>query len=214
MQRSSRLVCFVARLASSHFVSRAVDRMAANAGAQRSVFAQSWIGVRLFAPVCSTRDQTRRGIRRGIAQALVASLVVMALTACTTGAGLRDEQRLELYSSHAGAPVDSIRYPGTYIGWTPLGDSALALWTRPSEAYLLDLTASCNSLNFAHKIAIRSRSGFLTARFDDIYVDDNTGLIQVPCRIKSIRPLDVKAIRADEKQLREVRRQEAEPAAS
>jgi hypothetical protein len=32
-----------------------------------------------------------------------------------------------------------MQFFGSLNGWTELGDSALAVWTRPSEAYLLEL---------------------------------------------------------------------------
>ena len=139
--------------------------------------------------------------------ALLVALSAAFLAGCATGNGLTSVERLDLYRSHAGEPVDSIRYPARYTGWTPLGDSALALWTRPSEAWLVELSGPCQNLDYALSIAIDSRSGWLSSRFDRIYVNDN-GLIPIPCQIASIRPLDVKAIRMDEQKLREVRQQE------
>lgn len=136
-------------------------------------------------------------------------LVAIVATGCATNPAQRDAERLALYRGHAGEPVDTIRYPARYTGWTPLGDEALALWTRPGEAWLLELSGPCQNLDYALTISIRSRSGWLTSRFDDIYAH-HSGMIPVPCRIQTIRPLDVKAIRADEKKLREVQRQEAE----
>lgn len=134
-------------------------------------------------------------------------LLAALVAGCATGTGLTGAERLDLYRSHAGEPVDTIRYPARYTGWTPLGDSALALWTRPSEAWLLELSGPCQNLDYALSITIDSRSGWLSSRFDRIYVNDN-GLIPIPCQIASIRPLDVKAIRVDEQKLREVRQQE------
>ena len=138
---------------------------------------------------------------------LAAGLLAAALAGCATGTGLSSADRLELYRSHAGDPVDTIRYPARYTGWTPLGDSALALWTRPSEAWLVELSGPCHNLDYALTIAIDSRSGWLSSRFDRIYVND-AGVIPIPCQINTIRPLDVKAIRTDEQKLREVREQQ------
>lgn len=128
----------------------------------------------------------------------------------------RDAELLKLYRAHAGPPVESIAYAGRFLDWTPLGDTALALWTRPSKAWLLEFYGSCFDLDFSQRIAVRGgMTGRLSARFDSITVLP-TGMgasIPVPCRIKSIQPLDVKAIKLAEKAARE-RRQEAEPASS
>lgn len=48
----------------------------------------------------------------------------------------------------------------------------------------------------------------MSARFDNVIALGGPGMIRIPCRIETIRPLDVKAIRASEKQLREARMQE------
>ena len=56
-----------------------------------------------------------------------ACAAMLALTACATGARLGDAEKLALYRSHAGAPVDNFSYFGRINGWTPLGDSALEL---------------------------------------------------------------------------------------
>lgn len=148
---------------------------------------------------------------RKMTSVCLSAVLLAALAGCATKSAITDAERLELYRSHAGEPVDSVRYPTRYTGWTPLGNRALALWTRPSEAWLLDLSAPCQNLDFALAISIDSRSGWLSSRFDRITVHDG-GLISIPCQIQSIRPLDVKAIRFEEKKLREVR--ESEKAAS
>lgn len=89
-----------------------------------------------------------------------------------------------------------------------MGGNALAVWTRPNQAYLLELRASCNELGYAPAIAITQRFGQVSARFDNVIALSGPGMIRIPCRIETIRPLDVKAIRASEKQLREARMQE------
>jgi hypothetical protein len=154
------------------------------------------------------------GIRRphppetAMTRALVLSFVLIAAassTACATNAAAREAERLALYRSHAGEPVDSIQYLGSYSGWTPLGEKAFALWTRPSQAYLIDVHSPCIGLDFADSIGIRSFGGRISARFDQVYVRGGAGGPST-CQIKEIRPLDVKAIRADEKRLRDERK--------
>ena len=134
--------------------------------------------------------------------ALAAALTAPVLTGCATDAGLREEQRLALYREHAGEPVDSFRYFGRISGWTPLGDTALALWTRPSEVYLLELSGRCSDLEFANAITVTHQSGSVHARFDDVLVlGPNT--MRIPCRIQRILPVDSAALKQAEREMRQ-----------
>ncbi|WP_202843919.1 DUF6491 family protein [Luteimonas saliphila] len=134
---------------------------------------------------------------------------LLALAGCASDAGLRDSEKLALYANHAGEPVTSFRYFGSLNGWTPLGDSALAVWTRPSEAWLLELQGRCQDLAFAPAIGLTNQMGRVHARFDKVIVRGG-GAMGMPCHIGQIRPLDVKAIRATEKELREASVEERE----
>lgn len=130
--------------------------------------------------------------------ALVATLL---LGACASDAGMREVERLALYRAHAGAPVDSFRYFGSLNGWTPLGDSDLAVWTRPNQAYLLNLNGPCTDLDFAPAITITNQFHTVYAKFDKVVVL-NRGSINIPCHIREIRPLDVTAIKDAEREIR------------
>ncbi len=135
----------------------------------------------------------------------VAAMVVgaaMALGACATDAGLRDEQKLALYRANAGPPVPSFQHFGSINGWTPLGDSAIAIWTRPSQAYLLELYGPCSDIEFTPVISVTNNTGRTYARFDKV-IARNRSSIDMPCNIKEIRPLDVKAVRQAEKVARD-----------
>ena len=130
------------------------------------------------------------------------SIAVAALLAgCATDPARRDAEQLSLYRQHAGAPVDSFPYYGRMHSWTPLGDEALAIWTTPSRAWLLEVDGPCNDLEFAQAIRLKSGMGRVHARFDDV-TPIATGMQPLPCRIREIRPVDVAA-------LREARRQAA-----
>jgi hypothetical protein len=127
---------------------------------------------------------------------------VVMLSGCATNARMRDADRLALYRQHAGAPVPSFRYLGPISGWTPLGDSALAIWTRPNQAYLLDLSGSCPELDFALAISLTHQFRTVHARFDRVVPQGSTGMT-IPCPIREIRPLDVTAIRQAQREMRE-----------
>ncbi len=130
-----------------------------------------------------------------------AALVAVVLGACST-ARISDADRLALYRAHSGAPVDNFQYFGQLDGWTPLGNTALAVWTRPSEVYLLELQATCHDLDFANAITVTNQFGRVYSRFDKVIVLGR-GTNNIPCWIREIRPVDTKALRAAEKEKRE-----------
>lgn len=134
-----------------------------------------------------------------------AGLLALLAAGCAT-TGLTDEQELALYRAHAGEPVKSFTFLGQLNGWTPLGDTALAVWTRPSEAYLLELPGRCMDLDTAPAITVTNQGSRVYAKFDDVLVLGGLrNSFRMPCRIDTIRPLDVKALRRAQKQLREAR---------
>lgn len=135
----------------------------------------------------------------------VAATVLLVLAGCASTGKLTGPERLELYRSHAGEPVRDFRYFGSLNGWSELGDSALAVWTRPSEAWLLELGGPCMDLSYATAIGVTNMMGQVSARFDSVKVYGSSAVASVPCRIQTIRPLDVKALRASEKELREAK---------
>ena len=139
----------------------------------------------------------------------------LLIAGCSTAGNLRDEDRLALYVAHAGAPVTSIHFAGRLDGWTPLGDEHVALWTRPSQAYLIRFVGSCPDVEFATELAVSSQFHTVHSRFDTI-TPIGGGAAGMGCRIGEIRPVDVKAVKADEKALRDgasLRDRPADPAA-
>jgi hypothetical protein len=127
-----------------------------------------------------------------------------ALSGCATDGKQTDAEKLAFYRSYAGAPVKDFQYFGRLNGWAPLGDGALAVWTKPAEGYLLELTGPCQDLDYAPAISITQFGSRVSARFDEVVpVGGGTASIKIPCRIETIRPLDVKALRAGQKELRE-----------
>lgn len=137
-------------------------------------------------------------------QGLLLMCVAAGLAACASTPKLSDSEKLALYREHAGEPVKSLHYFGNINGWTPLGNKALVVWTRPSEAWLLDLSGPCQDLDYAPAITITNRMGDVSARFDDVIVHGGgTAPIRIPCKIWEIRTVDVKAVKQAERDLRE-----------
>ncbi|KAB7631978.1 DUF6491 family protein [Stenotrophomonas rhizophila] len=142
---------------------------------------------------------------------LAIAALCLGLAACASTGRLSTAQKLDLYRAHAGPPQQDMPLYGSLSGWTALGDSALAVWTRPSEGYLLDLTGPCQGLDYASAIGLTSRIGRVSSRFDKVLVRDPTaGPVNLPCFISSIRKLDTKALRASEQELRQAQVQERE----
>jgi hypothetical protein len=134
---------------------------------------------------------------------VLATIVALGLTACAAfGDRISDDERLEIYRSHAGEPVKNFQYFGRLNGWTPLGDSALAVWSRPNEAYLLELSGRCPDLDFASAISVSNQAGRVYARFDKVQAIGASS-IPIPCQIAEIRPLDEKGIKQAEKDRRD-----------
>jgi hypothetical protein len=137
----------------------------------------------------------------------------LSLGACST-TRMSDAETLALYKAHAGEPVKSFQYLGHLSGWTPLGDTALAVWTKPTQAYLLELYGPCNDLEFAPAISLSSIANSVSARFDNVYVHGGGAPnIRLPCRIENIRLLDVKGLKQAQKNLREAQLVEREATA-
>jgi len=139
-------------------------------------------------------------VRQDISRLASALLLTTMLAACASSAErlAGDTAQQALYRSHAGAPVTSFRFLGRIYSWTPLGSSAVAVWTRTNEAWLLDLTGPCNGLEYTPVIGLTSTGSTVSARFDKVLVRDNAP-VNMPCTIAEIRPIDVPALKAAER---------------
>jgi hypothetical protein len=99
----------------------------------------------------------------------------------------------------AGAAVESVtRKPmRDNERWETLDDYALLIWESPSRAWLVDLErdgdARCADLSSEYLMHLDSRVNWLSSR--NGYVELRNGW----CKITSIRPVDVKALRAARK---------------
>ena len=130
---------------------------------------------------------------------LAAISAVLLLAGCATGR-LSDTERLALYQQHAGAPVNQIRYLDP-MGWDRIDDQHVVLQMRPNESWLLRLSGPCLQWSGGSPfIGLSSFGGMTLSRFDKVIAP---GSQQLSCLIQEIRPLDVKALKAAEKALRE-----------
>ena len=132
--------------------------------------------------------------------------LILALGACASTPKQTDAEKLALYRAHAGEPVRDFQYFGSINGWNPIGDSSLVVWTKPSEAYLLELFGPCTDLGYAPAISLSNSMGRVSSRFDSVHVlGGGSSTMRMPCRIETIRPLDVKALKQAQQELREAK---------
>ncbi len=138
---------------------------------------------------------------------LIVLALVGALAACSSVPyAQRQQQREAAYAAAAGAPVRSFHFFNLW-SWEPLSDSRVAIYTRPNQAWLLDLDGHCQNLEFTSAIGITSNTGEVSVRFDKVL----TGRRYLPCTIMQIRPVDVKRLRIEQEAQRKIN---AEPRAA
>ena len=156
-------------------------------------------------------------MKRLLAAVVLAMAVTVGLGACSSTPRATSAERLAFYEAHAGDPVRSFRMFGRLNGWTPLGNTAMVVWTRPNEAWLLNFAGPCQDLQFATSITISHFSNTVTARFDTVTpVGPGISTVgRVPCRIDTIRPIDTQALNQSREEIRQAEsaaRQDAPPA--
>ena len=142
----------------------------------------------------------------------IAVALATALAACSSVPyAQRMAQRQAAYAAAAGAPVRSFHYFDFY-SWEPLGDSQLAVYTRPNRAWLLDVGV-CPNLEYANAIGLSSFGGEVSVNFDKVF----TGRGFPPCFISKIRPVDMAKLKLEQLAQRridaETREQAPAPAA-
>lgn len=121
----------------------------------------------------------------------------------------RDSQRQAAYAAAAGAPVRTFRFFGPLYSWEPLGNEQLVVYTRPTQAWLLDVSG-CSNLSFTNTIGLTSNMHQVTVMLDEVL----TGRGDFPCTITRARPLDVRQLEATQKARRKIEERPREVPAS
>lgn len=135
---------------------------------------------------------------------MFAGTAAVLLAACSSVPyAQREAQRTAAYGAAAGAPVKSFRFFAPLWSWEPLGEDQVVIYTRPREAWLLDVPG-CNQLPFATAIGLTSNLDQVSVNFDKVL----TGQGQFPCTITRIRPVDVGKLKAVQQEQRKI---EAQP---
>ncbi|MFC5436456.1 DUF6491 family protein [Rhodanobacter umsongensis] len=143
---------------------------------------------------------------------LLTCALLALLGACASAPhAQRSSERQAAYAAAVGAPVRSFRFFSLY-SWEPVGDRQVAIYTRPNEAWLLDLGGGCPEISFVNAIGLTSNINQVMVGFDKVL----TGRNSFPCTISQIRPVDVKSLKATQLQQRQIKsapRSEDKPAA-
>lgn len=108
-------------------------------------------------------------------------------------------QRQAAYQAAAGAPVTNFRFFAPLWSWEPLGSDQVVVYTKPKEAWLLDVPG-CTELPFANVIGLTSNLDQVSVHFDKVL----TGRGFVPCTIQQIRPVDVARLKSVEQAQRQI----------
>ena len=129
--------------------------------------------------------------------ALLASFILMILGRTAAAKAAQVD-----YNALAGASVNTAFF-SSLTGWhavdsnSAYGPTQLVIQTSIKNAYLLTLYSECRDLDFSVQIALTSSGHQLSAGFDKILIPNRPS-----CRIKTIQPINVKAMRAAEKAAR------------
>ena len=123
---------------------------------------------------------------------LLTSFALVASGCSADGAGPRERElaRLERFERFAGEPVEEFRF-WKIDRWEGLGPDAVAVWTRIDEAWLMTVRTPCNGLEFAMAIGVSSTLNRVRRLHDEVLFERQR------CRIQEIRPVDVRAMRAE-----------------
>jgi hypothetical protein len=127
-------------------------------------------------------------------------LIAAAVGIAALSAGCAGQPKLD-FREYAGEPVKSFYMP-QLDGWAAVSKNQLVVWADSNKAYLLDVTGYCPDLQFANTIAVTS-TGSTVDKFEKVIVGRDR------CFIKTIRPVDVKQMRADRKLMREQQKVDA-----
>lgn len=103
------------------------------------------------------------------------------------------------YMAHAGKPVDRFMWLTSYRRWTSISADQVVVWTDLDRAYLVTVLHPCANLWFARAIGFTHTGDEVYAHLDSVKADGWT------CSIRTIQPIDYRAMRRDQQAARESR---------
>jgi hypothetical protein len=122
---------------------------------------------------------------------LLALLVVLGGCAANHARAQRDQAHLQAVEAAAGKPVGAFSYvTNTLYSWEPLSRSELLIYTRPNQAWLLNV-GLCQELPYTTAIGLTSHVGQVSTLRDSVIVQRALH----PCTIQKIQPVDVSQLK-------------------
>ena len=129
----------------------------------------------------------------------------LAASACaSSGSSVLELADVERHEAAAGAPVPSFRF-NRIDTFDVVGDHSVAVWEGQRKAWLLTLESPCSELRWSVTATLGDGPRRVYARTDDVGFT-GAGSAKESCRIQSIRPLDVAALRLSERESRQANR--------
>ena len=124
---------------------------------------------------------------------MLATVLLLAACAANRAATTQREQaKLVAVHAAAGEPVNSFNFvTDTLYSWEPLSESELLVYTRPNQAWLLNVGA-CTELPYAIAIGLTSRLNQVSL-LDRVVLYGNGA--NYPCSIRKIQPVNVKQLK-------------------
>ena len=118
-------------------------------------------------------------------------ILPMALFALIPVAQASRADRLAKFQKYAGAPVAQFHY-FNLTGYETLADNTVAVWTGANKVYLIKVLPPCPDFEFSRSMSLNSSStNLFSQKFSSVrFGQDN-------CMVKSIRPVDYRAMRKD-----------------
>jgi hypothetical protein len=124
------------------------------------------------------------------------ALVIVAGLALAVSAAASAKQKEIDYRDYAvGEPLKEINYYQLY-NWQRSTDEAVVLWTKPSQAYVLELYNKCEALNSGRS---KIEMGGVADPRNRLKVDDILIVGTMRCKVAGIRALDIEALKRDRK---------------
>ena len=124
------------------------------------------------------------------------ALVTLAALGLAVSAAAGAKQKQIDYRDYAvGEPLQEINYYQLY-NWQRSTDEAVVLWTKPSQAYVIELANRCEALNSG---SARIVIGGVADPRNRLKVNDILVVGTMRCKVAGIRALDIEAVKRDRK---------------
>ncbi len=131
-------------------------------------------------------------------QGITFACAALLLAGCAASQARYQQEQARLAAIHAaaGKPVGSFNFfTRTVWSWEPLNEQELIVYTRPNQAWLLNV-GLCPQLPYTTSIGLTSHIGQVSTMRDSVLVHGGS----FPCTIQKIQPVDVSQLKQQMRQ--------------